>query len=987
MNSNRNNSCKGRLTVFAAVLVALMVVQLPLVSFSDMSDAADVSTSIVDDIAINVFDQDSEDYSSLAYLSDSLPVQYSATEWVLDPTTRYWYNVNSRSVSYGSILTYGMVDGISVDEIRDDVVSRYSSVFSGNFVIVQASCTVSSSCNVTINLTKNGVQVYNDTHNDKMERAGTIITSKVAYTTVLSVDNSAGADVNITDPRGMYRLIVKCNGEDAGSAEMDYGGALHSLGGRVVDASGDPISGAKVSFLNTTGGSTPEITNTGSVLTGDDGRYFVYGAEGEIVKITSIEVVGLVFQIGEGYSYGTVTTDVYPGPVFASTEHMIHINVTDADSRPASGVEISALWYTSTPNGPGSYLISVSDAGLFCEIPTDKDGNTFISINMSEMPTGAKLLIKGVDKINSYTFDVHPVSSGVSTADLPATVSEPGNVYADLVDFTDVHLKAEQKSVIVSVAGALDSSMAGGSPLSDVRITAKWYYQSGSPGGWYIRDSTNIESGTFSNLAPGYAWCPGGFTSSDGTVVLCYSQPVWSVASGESAYLYVYCDGTGSTSPSSLYTYMIAVPEDGTENILEQIAGYDACATMDLSSVTDVTLRSKEVAYTISGTITGTLPEKIVVDCISSGLGYSTEVTSSGSLATFYFTVMADSTNRIDINPVQGFSFSVSSQSMPTARSDQVFTSTSARSVLPVDRNVPVVIGSYTVNNTEVGAKLEFSYSVSGTSVLVDVLCQSSTTVFNVYGRDGNVVDGIAITCDSMYIGNMSGDTVDAYSIVKKKFVTYYNPSSDIPTIDNVTDGREITAYFNGSIIGSATSDDNGIFVLTVPDSPDVSYRFGDLSVVPIEVSTGPYIGYESINLKDVIEPIGQKRVTVTIRYIATSSIQNTDLPTNVDILNSPMMMVWDVGSTQDLSAPVLSGFLFSGWFLNGEAMSGMHNPNLCSIVVTESLEGAVLTASYSAQTPEPPKENIGTTVSIGMVSVTIAILSLIYVILQVRRY
>ena len=172
-----------------------------------------------------------------------------------------------------------------------------------------------------------------------------------------------------------------------------------------------------------------------------------------------------------------------------------------------------------------------------------------------------------------------------------------------------------------------------------------------------------------------------------------------------------------------------------------------------------------------------------------------------------------------------------------------------------------------------------------------------------------------------------------------------------------------------------------------MPDSPDVSYRFGNLSVVPIEVSTGPYTGYESINLKDVIEPIGQKRVTVTIRYIATSSMQNTELPTNVDILNSPLTMVWDVGSTQDLSAPALSGFSFSGWFLNGEAMSGMRNPNVCSVIVTESLEGAVLTASYSALTPEPPKENIGTIVAIGMVSVTIAILSLIYVILQVRRY
>ena len=165
-----------------------------------------------------------------------------------------------------------------------------------------------------------------------------------------------------------------------------------------------------------------------------------------------------------------------------------------------------------------------------------------------------------------------------------------------------------------------------------------------------------------------------------------------------------------------------------------------------------------------------------------------------------------------------------------------------------------------------------------------------------------------------------------------------------------------------------------------------LTYRFGDLAVEASPVSGGAYDGYYAINLKDVIAPVGPKQITLTVRYIATSSLQNAELPTNVDILNGPMDITLDVGTTHSLVAPSVDGFHFSGWYINGESASDIRNEMTCTFSVTEDLDGVVITASYSAVTPEPPKEDIGTIVAIGMVSVTIALIALIYVILQIRR-
>ena len=82
-----------------------------------------------------------------------------------------------------------------------------------------------------------------------------------------------------------------------------------------------------------------------------------------------------------------------------------------------------------------------------------------------------------------------------------------------------------------------------------------------------------------------------------------------------------------------------------------------------------------------------------------------------------------------------------------------------------------------------------------------------------------------------------------------------------------------------------------------------------------------------------------------------------------------------------------MDGFSFSGWYINGVKVSNSKNLYQCDLEVNETMDGSTLTATYSAESPELPKENLGTIVAIGILAVTISIIALIYVILQIRRY
>ena len=93
------------------------------------------------------------------------------------------------------------------------------------------------------------------------------------------------------------------------------------------------------------------------------------------------------------------------------------------------------------------------------------------------------------------------------------------------------------------------------------------------------------------------------------------------------------------------------------------------------------------------------------------------------------------------------------------------------------------------------------------------------------------------------------------------------------------------------------------------------------------------------------------------------------------------------VGETQTCQAPEVEGFTFSGWYINGVSKSDSRDLHICFFPVTKDMDGATLLASYAPITPEPPKEDIGPTIAMVAMAVIIALVALVYVLVQTRRY
>ena len=429
--------------------------------------------------------------------------------------------------------------------------------------------------------------------------------------------------------------------------------------------------------------------------------------------------------------------------------------------------------------------------------------------------------------------------------------------------------------------------------------------------------------------------------------------------------------------------------QDGADSIGDLVIGHKACTALLYTSLlpdSTATIRSEEPAYKITGTITGTLPSEITVGWISGSLADEMTLTPVGSTATFAFTVKDNSSNSIYIDDVLGYTFSNPSQVMPTASGDQEFSSACAKSTQPIDRDATAVISTYEVDDLTAGDILTFTFRVSGVEYRVLKKATAASLSFDVNGWAGSTVESISAAGSGLYITDFSGNTATASKLVQRTFVTYYDTSAGTPGISNVVGGQTIAVYCDGKPYTTIVTDQDGTATVTVPDTDSLTYKYENLSVTSAAVASGAYAGYYGINMKDVIPSPQGREITLTLRYIAVSSLQNESPTTNIDILDSPIQLKLTVGTTKQLIAPDVNGFEFSGWFINGANVSNTKNTSVCNLEVTDDMDGAVLTASYSAMTPDPPKEDLGPIIAAGVLSVTIALVALLYVILQ-RRY
>jgi len=961
------------------VLIAAFTFAISLqVVLSEDSDAA--NTSYIRNVSIRAYDQDSTDYDNLAYLSDKLPTEFSAAEWVRDADNGLWYNINTTSSEFGRILRYGMIHDMTLAEIRSDIGDYRTEFTPANFVIIQAGCDISGDCGVNVEIRKSGTSVLVSDETASLSVAGCYIATTVEGVYLYSVGTS-GCDIDVTDPAGLYALSMKCNGVAAGNATTDYRGTVYNLYGNVQDKGGKPIPEATISY---------QITDSeGTVMTEDTietdayGEYVINSVGGTIVNITNVTAAGFTFPIST-YSYGTVTGDAYPGMTFTSNENYIRVIVRDQSARPAAGVEISAVWYTSYSNGDGTYTIAARYDGVSVPSPTDADGVAIVTV--AEVFSDYNLLIKGMTGQFSFG-NTDPIYPTITDHPLPDHLDGAGNAYANVTSFVDIGIKAEDYSIIVTVAGSMDSSAQGGAVLEGVQMAADWYYQMQDGTDYTIRDKDNRDYDPSGELVPGRVWMANKFTDADGTVLLHYTLPENTLA-GEEAYIFVYARGAASSSPSADYTFNYALPADGTKTIVEFADDYVACSAMPAAAVINTNVFSDDVSYTVHGEITGDLPDSVTVYCISAtGIEMTQTVVPVMSSMTFEFTVKRGTSVKIGIDDLPGYAFTPQSQQMPSAYSDTItFSAVSAAAAWTVEREVPAILQTYTVTGTDAGDILSFKFSVAGTNVSMQARATGDTVPVPVTGSSGNVVDSFGLTGSDLYIKWTSDTDVTVAKMVSITTVTYYDTETDQPTIANIVGAQTVQIYVDGQSYAVVVSDANGRAVTTVPDIPQITFRMNDLAIPSVYISSGAYEGCTGLNLKEVIPSPASKIATITLRHIATSSLQNEGTPTNVDILSGPMVLELTVGDTREFTAPEVEGFTFSGWFINGTDVSGTRDAHICSLRVTEDMDGATLVASYAADNPEVPEEDIGPLVAIGVLSLTIALIGLIFVILQRRR-
>ena len=972
----------GKVRAFAIISAMVMLaaaLQVP-IFMSEDSEAADLP---IQNPSITLFDQDMTDYSDLAYISDKLPVSFSATEWIAD-SDGHWFNVNVDSTNFGKILRYGMISGMTNDEIRSDVLSHYSSIFTPPyFIIVQVDFDLTGDCYAGVEIKKDGTTQINETIPAMKDVSGYYVSRLLEQSKVFTI--ASMGDIPITEPNGVYALTIKANGVVAGDDTYEYGAVKYSLAGTVKDAGGKAIAGAKVAYKINEGAVTIESDTR---VTDASGSYTINAKKGTTVSVTSVTAENFTFATSS-YDYGSVVGDVSPGPVFNSNEYYVKVNVNSQNGYPASGVEVVAAWYSSIRHGDDDYDITYDDTGIINGV-TDANGSAVVII--PNFVSGARLLVKAQNQAGEFTFDRNPINPGEHVShDLPEESDlSPGNRYvSSLTSVVPTELKAKEYTFEVTVAGNIDGSSIGGAPLQDVRLKAVWYYQVDDGAGSYtIREFSNKEAGTFAGITKeGKAWLVKDMTSIDGKAVVCYSkpEPEGSMATGESAYLYVYAYGAPVSSPSSQYSFSYLVPMDGDTSI-EALASTHI-STVALPSTTSVftasTVRSNEVAYTINGTITGDVPESVRVYCISD-VSDSRTVTSSSS--TFAFTVKEGTSSRIRLADTPGYAFDNQDQTLPTAKSNQVFTCASSISAIIIDRTYTEILDSYTINNVPDGEVLTYKFKVAGSDYTVMKRADSPTVILDVYGRVGNVVESMDVSAAGIYISGFSGNVATAARLVQRSFVTYFDEKVDQPTIENVVGGQTIQIYCTGRLYATITTGETGLTTVTVPDTDDTTYMFGSLFVTSTEITSGAFNGYFGINMKDVIPSPAVKEVTINVKYTAVSSLQNETEPTSKDILVGTTMVLKNGEKTQ-LMAPEMDGFSFSGWYINGVKVSNSKNLYQCDLEVNETMDGSTLTATYSAESPELPKENLGTIVAIGILAVTISIIALIYVILQIRRY
>ena len=335
-----------------------------------------------------------------------------------------------------------------------------------------------------------------------------------------------------------------------------------------------------------------------------------------------------------------------------------------------------------------------------------------------------------------------------------------------------------------------------------------------------------------------------------------------------------------------------------------------------------------------------------------------------------------------------GYTFGEASHSFPNSTAELNWSTTlSVADVPEYARITPVALDTYSATNLSAGDVVTFQAVISGFTFTYKrtVTDPSTPLTFTILGVNGASVTSASFSAPGVYFPAFTGNTVAAVTMTDLNLVTYSSADST-PSLANTVKEVSLRVYVNGTVNEVKTSAD-GTATLKVPEGATLVFRYysgtEEYAVTPTVMSDGPFAGRTAVNLSGIVDADTAADVTVTEEQIVLSSLYNTAEP--VTKVMRTATLVYKSGTTVALSAPVLEGFVFSGWYFGSECLS---ENNSLSLEVQEKYNGGKISAVYApAPYVEPDKGIDPTTLMIGLVAIMIAIMCFAYVLLNNRRY
>ncbi len=975
---------------FIAVALMIMVAVVPMVSvFTEENgvDAAASTTSGVSDIKVQLFEkkdatEPASYYADLIYCSNdthNLPKSVNATQYV-EMKGGVWMNVDEKSADYGKFLTYGKT-GMTTAQILKQ------SEEGGNWLpLIQVSATYNSAFNWNVSVTKDGGASYGESGDIKLQKEGrdgtkysfpaTQVVSTIKISQTAADSAYMGLGENIV---GKYVVDVKVNGVSEKKETLTIGDYV-KISGTLSPANGTyAIAGATIKY--TVDGKEE------TAVSKETGAYDFKVLKGSVVVFKSITYPGDVFTFKGLKSLGTVTSDTVLE--IKAEQSVITVTVKDNSSTAVSikDAKLTLSWYQEKEKESGKYYVkSVSGVAKICG-NSDKDGVISVAYIKPTVEEGYKAILVGTASLASgdyYTFDTNSVTqntSGEGTS-IASQLTKEGTkiIYSD-TSATSPTFKAKESTLTVTVKEAGNKN-----PVVGATVTASFYE---------VKDSTTADKKDIKSLAGSIKSI--GTTDEQGTVKLTYVAPTGTA--GYNAYMLI----SATSAPGFTFANKTALTTGSTvDSIEKQIEGCSATVAIAVGS-SDSVVKAKETAFKVDVKATNVPAGKSVTFNYTDGIGTSVvsgKATASSSNVTACFYVLKDKSPAITAT-LDGYVLKCgkyTTWTVPTVTDDIStpieFVATSTTETISL--GIPNVYGSdgkvgyetaekkFSVELPNIGADkpVTFEYTVDGVAYKNTVLSENGKASLYVYSWN-SIIAFTSVTAPGYTVSIVDGAIADGPAKVIKEYTITFKDGSAATA--NVVVGIDVAVYLDVDEAPVATVKANAIGV--------AKFKTEEIGVKTVYFKcNGVFVG-EAFNVAEFVYDVDisaaikaapVKVTEYTVNYFATDVNANASDSdhTAYSMIMAPQIV--NVGSDVKINAPEVSGYKFVGWMMDGKIVSADAEYTLN--VTTNPSEK--VNAIYEQHLVSEPKDSgiDSTTLIIGIAAVVIALIAVIYAVIQKKQ-